>query len=253
MKTVKYLPLMITLIALMALTAPTSAQGRPDQPGDLLSRSRAEVVESTQRYQASLAALLSLGEDRVKEAAELHARRQQLFAEGIVSKRDLEESERALAVAQAKLEETRRQIAEAEHLMAETEAAEELAKSQPARIQTPRPVSYRATAAVIRYGGGAAWSLGNLDDVQAFFTAQFGRLLPTSAVGQTATHNRLGFDHRQAVDVAVHPDSAQGQALMGYLRSAGIPFIAFRAAVPGSATGAHIHIGRPSHRISVAT
>jgi hypothetical protein len=51
------------------------------------------------------------------------------------------------------------------------------------------------------------------------------------------------------MDVAVHPDSAEGAALMSYLRSQGIPFIAFRQAVAGSATGAHIHIGYPSHRI----
>ena len=30
----------------------------------------------------------------------------------------------------------------------------------------------------------------------------------------------------------------------------GIPFFAFYMAIPGSATGAHIHIGQPSHRIS---
>jgi hypothetical protein len=76
--------------------------------------------------------------------------------------------------------------------------------------------------------------------------------MPISAYGQTATHDRLGFDHRNSVDVAVHPDSPEGQSLMAYLKSAGIPFIAFRHAVSGSATGAHIHIGYPSHRIAVS-
>jgi hypothetical protein len=84
--------------------------------------------------------------------------------------------------------------------------------------------------------------------VDAFFQQRFGRALPISAFGQTEVHNRLGFDHRGAVDVAIHPDSSEGQTLMAYLRSQGIPFIAFRAAVAGSATGAHIHIGPPSHR-----
>jgi hypothetical protein len=50
------------------------------------------------------------------------------------------------------------------------------------------------------------------------------------------------------MDVAVHPDSAEGRALIAYLRGNGIPFIAFRSAVPGSATGAHVHIGYPSHK-----
>ncbi|HUK91767.1 MAG TPA: hypothetical protein VLZ81_15295, partial [Blastocatellia bacterium] len=71
--------------------------------------------------------------------------------------------------------------------------------------------------------------------------------------GQTPVHDKLGFDHRDALDVAVQPDSAEGEALMAYLRSQRIPFIAFRHAVPGSATGAHIHVGRPSHRIAPAT
>jgi hypothetical protein len=35
---------------------------------------------------------------------------------------------------------------------------------------------------------------------------------------------------------------------MTYLRKAGIPFIAFRRAIAGSATGAHIHIGIGSLR-----
>ena len=37
---------------------------------------------------------------------------------------------------------------------------------------------------------------------------------------------------------------------MEYLRANGIPFIAFHFAVPGKATGPHIHIGLPSHRIA---
>jgi hypothetical protein len=73
--------------------------------------------------------------------------------------------------------------------------------------------------------------------------------LPTSAVGQSVTHNQLGYDHRNAVDVALHPDSSEGKALISYLQNQGIPFLAFRAAIPGVATGPHIHIGSPSRRL----
>ena len=52
-----------------------------------------------------------------------------------------------------------------------------------------------------------------------------------SALGQTPTHDRLGFDHRNAVDVAVHPDSVEGRALLDHLRDQGIPFLAFRGPV----------------------
>ena len=53
-----------------------------------------------------------------------------------------------------------------------------------------------------------------------------------SAYGQTALHDRMGLDHRDALDVAVHPDSPEGRALMEYLREAGIPFIAAWGVVP---------------------
>jgi hypothetical protein len=61
----------------------------------------------------------------------------------------------------------------------------------------------------------------------------------------------MGLDHRNALDVAVHPDSPEGRALMGYLRAAGIPFIAAWGAIPGSASGAHLHVGQPSPRLTV--
>jgi hypothetical protein len=154
------------------------------------------------------------------------------------------------------LEERRQQIAESDQLILEIKAAEELAKSQPPPSsqpgQTPTVLagSYSSNGVVIRYNGKAYWSVASLGMVQSFFSAQFGHSLPVSALGQTATHNRLGFDHRHAVDVALHPDSVQGRALINYLQSRGITFIAFRAAVPGSATGAHIHIGAGSRRLT---
>jgi len=61
----------------------------------------------------------------------------------------------------------------------------------------------------------------------------------------------MGFDHRNALDVALAPDSPEGRALIEYLRGEGIPFIAYRGAVAGSSSGAHIHVGQPSPRITV--
>jgi len=49
--------------------------------------------------------------------------------------------------------------------------------------------------------------------------------------------------------VALHPDSPEGKGLIKYLQDQGIPFLAFRAAIPGVATGPHIHIGNPSRRL----
>ncbi len=92
------------------------------------------------------------------------------------------------------------------------------------------------------------WSLADSKKVENFFLAKFGRPLPTSAFGQSSIHDRWGLDHRQGMDVGLHPDSLEGAALVDFLRSERIPFLAFRHAIPGVATGPHIHIGRPSHR-----
>ncbi|HSE97767.1 MAG TPA: hypothetical protein VLD57_05805, partial [Blastocatellia bacterium] len=189
--------------------------------------------------------LLVLVEQEAKEASILVEKRKALFADGIISKKELADSERRLAEAQAKAAETRKQMGETDHLIAEVKADEELEKLAP-----PKTGGYTTTAALIRYIGPSNWALSDIVKVEGFFVSRFGRALPVSALGQTAVHDRLGFDHRNSLDIAVHPDSVEGQAVIAYLRSAGIPFIAFRSAVPGSATGAHIHIGYPSRRIA---
>jgi hypothetical protein len=103
---------------------------------------------------------------------------------------------------------------------------------------------------MVRHHGRAGWSLEELPRIEDFFQSAFGRALPISAYGQTALHSQLGFDHREAVDVAIHPDSREGLALQRFLRDGGIPFMVARRSVEGVATGAHIHIGRPSQRLT---
>jgi hypothetical protein len=92
------------------------------------------------------------------------------------------------------------------------------------------------------------WSLADAKKVENFFFTKFGRPLPTSAFGQSEIHDRWGLDHRQGMDVGLHPDSEEGIALVNFLRIEKIPFLVFRHALPGVATGPHIHIGLPSHR-----
>ena len=135
-------------------------------------------------------------------------------------------------------------MANAEKLAVEQKKAAELAKIKPLVKTTSmslRPAVTRSTA--------GSWSLASLSSVQQFFSKTFGKALPISTIGQSATHNRMGWDHRHAVDVGIHPDSVQGKALVAYLQNSGIPFLAFRAAIPGVSTGPHIHIGAPSHRL----
>ena len=68
-------------------------------------------------------------------------------------------------------------------------------------------------------------------------------------MGETAVHRALGFDHRGRVDVALFPTRPKASGCATISRSNHIPYFAFRHAVPGKATGAHIHIGPGSTRI----
>jgi hypothetical protein len=85
--------------------------------------------------------------------------------------------------------------------------------------------------------------------VEMAFRERFGKPMPVSAMGETAVHRAMGFDHRGRVDVALNPDQPEGVWLVEYLKRNRIPYIAFRGPVKGKATGAHIHIGPMSTRL----
>ncbi len=210
------------------------------------SQSRANLLSASKDYLESLENLLVLQRKDESRAAELVQKRKELLDIGVIAKRELDESERALLEVQGLVAGTVKQIAEVDHLVAEVNAAEELAKMPP-----QSPGVFHSAGLLVRYIGASRWALSDFSKVDAFFRLKFGKPLPASAVGQTVTHNRLGFDHREAIDVAVHPESAEGRELINFLTSQGISFIAIRGAILGSATGAHIHIGPPSKRIAV--
>jgi hypothetical protein len=231
--------------------APKKNSKQEAKPASALSQARADLIKASTEYKASLEKLIEMYKKNLQEASEKLTKKKELFAAGIISKRELEEGEKSIADAQLNLTQSKKQIAEADDLIAESSVAE--TETSPAGIgKQVRIPAYVATPAYIRYNGTTRWTIADAAKVSSFFQGQFGHSLPVSAYGQTATHDRMGFDHRNSVDVAVHPDSTQGQALIAYLKNAGIPFLAFRHAISGSATGAHIHIGYPSHRIAAA-
>jgi hypothetical protein len=98
-------------------------------------------------------------------------------------------------------------------------------------------------------GSGLFNEAKQLKPLEAAFEKEFEKPLPISADGETDVHRALGFDHRGRVDVAINPEQKEGQWLMGYLKARKIPFYAFSHAIPGKATGAHIHIGPGSTRL----
>lgn len=192
----------------------------------------------------SAQSLIDLQEAEVEKLTTNTDQLRELYSDGLIARNELEKAEQELTAAKARVEEARLQI--------ETKKAEELAKAAAAKTAKtfvkPTLMPLNKSATVMRSTAGS-WSISGLSTVQQFFSGKFGRSLPISTIGQSATHNRMRWDHRNAVDVGLHPDSAEGRALIAYLQSQGIPFLAFRGAIPGVSTGPHIHIGSPSHRL----
>jgi hypothetical protein len=125
----------------------------------------------------------------------------------------------------------------------------ELARAEAVLEAAVTPVPEDGLVLSSRYDGDGSWTPALVGKVERQFEKQFGKPLPVSAAGDTALHRALGFDHRGRVDVAVNPDQPEGRWLLSYLVENHIPYFAFRHAVPGKATGAHIHIGPQSTRL----
>lgn len=208
-------------------------------------QSRAEQLRATREYKASLDRLLAVREAEVQRTQEQLERTRSLVERGMVARADLEAAERASAAAHRQLDQAWGEALVAASLIAKALAHEEIASARPLA-----PGGEQSTATLVRYRGPRAWSLALTRGLQDFFARTFSRALPVSAYGQTPIHDKLGFDHRNAVDVALHPDSPEGRAVMDWLRRAGLSFIAFRGAMAGAATGAHIHVGEPSQRLA---
>lgn len=171
---------------------------------------------------------------------------QELINAGVVSRSEAQATTADLERAQAELElaaaraKLIQEIAESVHLEKNMASLETEAETHPEW----------AGKVYMKYEGSGVFRPSDLQAVESAFAGRFARALPISADGETAVHRALGFDHRGRVDVAVSPDQPEGIWLMHYLESKHIPYFAFRMAVPGKATGAHIHMGPESTRLA---
>lgn len=225
----------------------TKKRTPPPPQATELSKLREEFIKASNEYKTSLGKLLPYQETQVKRAEEKLEQAKKLLEEGLIARSQVEENERALALAKEKVAETNRQIANADAQIAgvlvETAADEEIAKNL--RFAKQRLVR---TATFTRYTGAGGWNLSDAWKIQRFFSDTFSKQLPIAVFGQGAIHERWRLDHRNSMDIQLHPDGVEGRALLDFLQRNGIPYSAFRSAIPGTATGPHIHIGRPSHR-----
>lgn len=240
----------VTLFILALFHFVSSASGQKKRPNastpNELARLRDEFVKASDEYKASLQKLLVFREADVRKSKAHFEQSKELYDGGLIAKNQLLESESALAEAQARVLEIRQQMTNADtqvaNILLESRTETELAKGRLPRGSLIKTTSY------IRYQGASGWSLSEAHKIQNFFYSSFRTPLPIAVFGQGTIHDRWRLDHRNAMDISLHPDSAEGQALINFLRAHGIPFLAFRTAIPGTSTGPHIHIGRPSHR-----
>jgi len=194
---------------------------------DLTPEQAAETVNAVQRRV----------DRRKKKALE----QQQFLAQGIIS-----QAEYKLA-----LDDLDRVNKEYEWASAREKLVEEVANFASAEAALMKQMEEGAPLGggrIEQFTGKGEFTAADFNRVQLAYTARFSKGLPISANGETAVHRSMGFDHRNRIDVAVYPDSIEGQWLRRYLTANRIPFFAFRGAVAHQATGAHIHMGPPSTR-----
>jgi hypothetical protein len=219
----------------------------PAPPATELSKLRDEYIKATKDYKSSLQKLLAMYQESAKKAVNRNEQMQKLFTQGLISKHELESAESAVAEANLKVAGVEQQIGSAESQIANA-LIEIEGEKQMAKLGPPRRGALVTTTSFIRFTGAGHWVLAQASSIESFFQQTFKRPLPIAVFGQGAIHNQWRLDHRNAMDLSLNPDGVEGQALIKYLQSNGIPFSAFRGAIPGVATGPHIHIGLPSHR-----
>ena len=187
--------------------------------------------------------MITAARRRLEREREKLARQQKLVDAGVLARGELapieqEIESRRLAVDLA--ESRARLLDEIAEIVRREEAAEAAA------------IVPQELPSMERFGGDGTLTAQELKAVELAYVAAFKKPLPISANGATALHRSLGFDHRGRVDVALNPDQREGIWLRAYLEKNDIPYYAFRNAIAGKATGAHIHIGPGSTRIRVA-
>jgi hypothetical protein len=221
-------------------------QTAPQAPISEMEKLRKQYIETTKEYKASLEKLLALYKNSVRRAEDRRDKSKALFKDGLISKTQVDETEQALVAEQLKVSGVEQQMKGADTQIAQT-LLEVEGEKQMARLR-PSKAGLVKTTSFIRYAGAGNWVLSQASKIESFFQQTFKRPLPIAVFGQGAIHDRWRLDHRNAMDISLNPDGAEGQALIDFLQRNGVPFSAFRGAIPGVATGPHIHIGRPSHR-----
>ncbi len=268
---------MRSLSGLMLLVCAGGLYAQTADPEVVRAEAGIESLRALVQAGAAPRAELDKAEDRIADAKDAALLRKTLYGQDLTA----EQSDAMIAAAHRRLERRESALEQARKLVAagvasqasldtfleeldsarkECDLAEsrarltaqlhEMAKAEEA-VESRLDQEPAGGAIAERYDGDGVFNPSTFNTVESAFVSHFGKPLPVSAMGETAVHRALGFDHRGRVDIAVSPDQPEGVWLREYLTGKHIPYFAFRQAVPGKATGAHIHLGPMSTRLKL--
>jgi hypothetical protein len=109
----------ICLLALPSLALPPHVSAQNTR----LEKAASDVAAATASYRAALERVLTLYERELARRNDMTELRQDLFERGVLSRREFEEGQRAVADAQKNVDDTRQAIAEADRMMTEARLA----------------------------------------------------------------------------------------------------------------------------------
>jgi soluble lytic murein transglycosylase-like protein len=110
--------------AAKTLKGPEKSVTEAALPNDSPAKLKDDFIKATEEYKKSLKDLLASHEQEVQRVTERAAKLKDLYTDGLISRREFEESEDGIAAARVKVEETKNQLAAADLAIAE-------AKKQP--------------------------------------------------------------------------------------------------------------------------
>ncbi len=184
------------------------------------------------------ALMVDAAQRRFDRQAGLVQERQRLLDMGIIARAEMDSVNAEL--------ETRKHVLELARRAREEEMQRAMAKEEQS---LERALEFGTSrSAMLKFEGSGHFDRQDFALIAAEFEQQFHYPLPVTAWGQTSLHNSLGLDHRGKIDVGLNPGEPEGLWLRHFLEEHQIPYIAFRSAVPGSATAPHIHLGTGSTR-----
>lgn len=160
----------ISILLLLSAFASVQAQSKKAKPvappqaeqgsaADDRAKFRQEFIKATEEYKDSLKTLADSYEGNLKKLTEQNAKLKELYAEGIIARRELETSDNSVAEARLKVEEVRKQIAQVQTVLEAAVKGPSQAEvvntqaAEMARVARPWTTGNRTVDNLIRYNG----------------------------------------------------------------------------------------------------